>query len=125
MSHLPPVIADYITAYNAMDVAAMLRCLSDEVHFRNFAGTELTAEAKGRAEFEALAKAGVTAFRERQQTVRRTITVADTTIVEIDYAAVVAMDLPNGWAAGQTLSFSGASCFRVADGKIVALDDQS
>lgn len=125
MSDLPPVVAAYVDAYNLMDVDAMLSCLSDDVHFRNFTGPDLTAEAKGIAEFEAMARAGVRAFQQRRQTVRHAVTVAETTVVEIDYAAVVAMDLPNGWKAGQALSFGGASCFRVLDGRIVALDDQS
>lgn len=46
-------------------------------------------------------------------------------MVEIDYTAVVATDLPNGWTAGQKLAFSGASAFQVKNGKIVSIVDES
>ena len=35
------------------------------------------------------------------------------TMVEIDYTATVAADLPNGWKAGQQLAFTGASYFKI------------
>jgi len=38
---------------------------------------------------------------------------------------VVAIDLPNGWKAGQSLSFTGASAFRIRDGKIASIVDES
>jgi hypothetical protein len=57
--------------------------------------------------------------------VRRAITVADTTLVEIDYAATVAADPPEGWTAGQRIALRGASLFRVRDGLIDRLIDES
>lgn len=125
MANLPAVIRAYIDAYNDNNVAGMLMCLSDEVSFRNISGGEVTAETSDKQSFEALAKFGVAAFETRHQTLTTAITVADTTLAEIAYSAVVAIDLPNGWKAGQQLAFSGASLFRVEDGKIVCLVDES
>lgn len=122
---LPPPIETYIRAYNALDVEAMLACLADDVRFENYTGDQLTAQASGKPSFEEMARFGVTAFSSRRQTVTNAITVADTTAVEIDYTAVVAQDLPNGWKAGQQLAFRGASCFRLRDGLIARIVDQS
>ena len=46
-------------------------------------------------------------------------------MVEIDYAATVAADLPNGWKAGQELAFRGASYFELSDGLISRIIDES
>lgn len=125
MRPMPDVIARYIAAYNDRDVDAMLACLAETIRFENRSGGIVTATAEDKAAFAALAHAGVAAFAERRQTVRHTITVGDTTLVEIDYAATVAVDLPNGWTAGQRLAFRGASLFRVRDGLIDRLIDES
>ncbi|WP_424976511.1 nuclear transport factor 2 family protein [Dinoroseobacter sp. S124A] len=125
MTRLPDVIHTYLDAYNRKDVEAMLACLAQEVTFQNISDGVITAVTAGRAAFETLARAGAEAFRSRSQRVRHAITVADTTLVEIDYRAEVAMDLPNGWVAGQVLSFQGASAFRVRDDKIISMIDQS
>lgn len=125
MQELPDLIATYIAAYNRKDVAGMVACLASDVIFRNVSGEEVTAEASNKQSFEEMAKFGVSAFETRHQKVTNAITVAGTTLVEIDYTAVVATDLPNGWTAGQKLAFSGASAFQVKDGKIVSIVDES
>ncbi len=125
MSNLPEVIAAYIAAYNQMDVAGMIACLSDDVVFRNIVDGDVTVETSGKQAFSDLASAGVQAFKTRHQVVTKMITVGTVTLVEIDYSAVVSADLSNGWKAGQQLRFRGASAFRVEDGRIVSITDQS
>jgi hypothetical protein len=123
--NIPPLIARYVEAYNAMDVAGMLACLADSVHFQNLSGEAVTAETKDKDQFAELARFGATAFRSRTQTVTACITVGHRTMLAIDYEAVVARDLPNGWAEGQHLAFSGASYFECEGGKITRIIDQS
>lgn len=125
MERLPDLIEAYIDAYNRKDVEGMLMCLADNVFFQNISGGEVTAEASDKQSFADMAKSGASAFETRHQKVVNAITVAGTTLAQIDYAAVVATDLPNGWKAGQTLAFSGSSAFRVKDGKIVSIVDES
>lgn len=125
MAHLPKPIESYIAAYNAIDVDALLACLTDDVHFQNIAEGAVNAETRDREEFAALAHAGAAAFAARRQTVTQSITVAGRTMVEIDYAATVAADLPNGWKAGQELAFRGASYFELSDGLISRIIDES
>ncbi len=125
MGRLPDPIETYIDAYNRKDVEGMLMCLAENVFFQNISGGEVTAEALDKQSFEQMARFGASAFESRQQKVVNAITVAGTTLAEIDYTAVVATDLPNGWKAGQKLAFSGASAFRVEDGKIISIVDES
>ncbi|WP_170415469.1 nuclear transport factor 2 family protein [Ruegeria atlantica] len=125
MKHLPGIIQNYINAYNQMDVAAMVACLSDDVTFCDVSGGEVTSETSGKQAFAELASLGVQAFASRHQKVVNVISVADITLIEVDYSAVVAVDLPNGWKAGQQLEFRGGSAFRVAGGLIFSIVDQS
>lgn len=125
MRHLPDLIEAYISAYNHKDVEGMLACLADNVFFQNISGGEVTAEASDKQSFADMAKFGASAFETRRQEVTNSITVAGTTLVEIDYSAVVSTDLPNGWKAGQKLAFSGSSAFHVEGGKIVSIVDES
>ena len=124
MSKLPDVIRNYISAYNSFDIAGMLACLSDDIEFKNIANGEVSAHTKSKAEFEVLANMGVSAFKSRTQTVTCSMTVSDITLIDIDYEAVVATDLPNGWKAGQELSFLGASAFELRGDKIMRIIDQ-
>lgn len=123
MMPLPAPIAAYLDAYNARDVEAMLACLAPDVRFRNLTDGAVTAEADGLAAFAELARAGAAAFSSRRQSVTNAITVAETTLAEIAYEAVVAQDLPNGWRAGETITLTGASLFRLADGLIAEIVD--
>lgn len=125
MADLPKPIQRYIAAYNAIDVDAMLACLADDLHFQNIAEGVVNAETHGKAEFASLARTGAAAFAARRQTVTHTITVAGRTMVELDYTATVAADLPNGWKAGQALAFRGASYFELSGGLISRIIDES
>ena len=123
MIDLPEVIKTYVQAYNTFDVLTMLACLSDNVVFQNLANGEVTAQANSKEEFAVMAKMSVSAFEKREQTPTHAISVGNTTHVEIDYTATVAVDLPNGWKAGQELSFQGRSSFELKDNKIIKLID--
>ena len=125
MSELPKTIRNYIDAYNALNVEGMLECLAKNVEFQNISNGEVNAHTHSKEEFEKLARAGVTAFSSREQTVTQFMTVSSITLVEIEYKAVIAADLPNGWKAGQELDFSGASAFELDNDKIIKLIDQS
>lgn len=117
------VIDDYIAAYNAKDVAGMLACLDDDIEFANLANGVVTAQTQGKAAFGELAAFGVAAFATRRQTVTDRMSVGDRAMLRIAYQATVAQDLPNGWTAGQTLSFDGTSYFELRAGRIVRIID--
>ncbi|SHO61199.1 SnoaL-like domain-containing protein [Pseudoxanthobacter soli DSM 19599] len=125
MNEIPAVVSDYISAYNDLDVAGMIRCLSDDVHFVNKSGDDISAETQGVAAFRELALQGVAIFTQRKQTITNAIACGGHVTLEIDYSATVAGDLPNGWKAGQTIAIRGVSVFSLKGGKIAELVDIS
>ncbi|MFZ1471076.1 MAG: nuclear transport factor 2 family protein [Paracoccaceae bacterium] len=125
MDIVPVVIVRYIEAYNAMNVNAMLDCLTDDVHFVNKSRGQVTNETHGIAAFRSLAEQGVQVFSERRQTIADCIAIDDRAALRIAYRATVAIDLPNGWKAGQTVEMAGTSFVEIADGKIRSLIDAS
>lgn len=123
--NLPTEVRAYIDAYNSGDVDRMLDVLAKDIAFQNISGGAVTDGADGRKAFAQMAEAAVALFFEKEQTVTSAITVADTTVVRIDYRAVPAKDLPNGWRRGETVTLKGRSLFKVKDGKIKLLIDES
>ena len=121
----PEAVRRYINAYNAKDVEAMLACLSSDIRFTNITAGEVTAASSGLPQFRDLADAALTLFSQRHQEITQAITVGTTTLAEINYAATVAQDLPNGWKTGERVWLKGASLFDLKDGKIARLIDQS
>ncbi len=108
-----------------MNVAGILACLSDTVEFQNISNGEVNASASSKAEFKELAEIGAKAFKSRRQTVIEHLSAGPLTLIRISYEAVVAADLPNGWKAGDMLSFTGSSAFETADGYITRIIDES
>ena len=119
------LIRQYISAYNAMNVTGMVALLHDVIVFENVSNTNGTTTTSGKAAFEALARQSIGMFRIRQQTIR-SLTLGDrTAAVEIDYNAILAVDLPTGAKAGDALSLRGVTIFAFSDGKIARISDYS
>jgi ketosteroid isomerase-like protein len=119
------LIERYLDAYNAFDVQGMLALLHPDVTFENIAGGTVTATARGREEFRALAEHAATLFTSRRQTLRQYERTPDGARVEIDYEGVLATDLGPGLSAGTTLRLAGRSTFEIRDGCITRLVDES
>jgi hypothetical protein len=122
---LPEIVRRYIDAYNRLDVDAMLACLSEDVAFQNLSGGVVTDAVDGKAAFAEMAREAAGIFVVREQSPVQAMTVASTTIVRIAYRATPAVDLPNGWRAGDVVTLSGCSLFEVTDGRICRLIDES
>ncbi|MCV3269938.1 nuclear transport factor 2 family protein [Roseobacter sinensis] len=122
---LPAEIRRYLAAYNRRDVPGMLRLVSHDVRFQNLVDGAVTAEARGLEAFRSLAETGARAFARRCQVVEQAMTVSDTTLAEITFTAVVAVDLPNGWRAGQQVRIAGRSLFQIRLGTLIRIVDQS
>jgi ketosteroid isomerase-like protein len=119
------LIERYLTAYNAFDVEGMLALLDPDITFENVSGGQITASARGLAEFRALAEHAATLFASRRQTIRRFVPEATSARIEIDYVGVLATDLGPELRAGETLRLSGHSTFHVRDGRITRIVDES
>lgn len=122
---LPDLIERYLVAYNAFDVESMLALLSQDVVFENFLGDQLTASTKGADQFRELAQQSATMFSEREQRVTGVTIQPQSTVVDIAYRGRLAVDVPDGPAAGTVLDLKGQSEFWFKDGLISKIVDRS
>lgn len=118
-------IEAYINAYNAFDVAGMLATLHPSVQFKNVVNGKVTLATQGMEAFRAQAEQATGFFRQRTQTVTDLRITGQEAEAAIDYRGVLAVDLPNGLKAGDTLALRGKSIFRFHDNLISSLDDIS
>ena len=119
------LIDRYIAAYNAFDVAGMMATVHPAIEFENVSGGVVTASASGADAFRRMAEDATALFVSRRQTVTAFDPSGAGASVEVDYEGVLAADLPNGIAAGDTLRLTGRSEFEFADGRIVRIRDLS
>lgn len=119
------IIKRYIRAYNEFDVDGMLTDVHQEVVFENIANGVVNLSTKGIVELREQAEAAKNYFKERQQTITFWNFQESTVRIGINYVGVLAVDLPNGKRAGETLELSGESEFEFAEGKIIRITDRS
>jgi hypothetical protein len=124
-SPLPDVIAKYLAAYNDRDVESLVATVTDDVQFENLTNHGDATSVHGRAAFEALARQSLGAFSARRQVVMDTVVGADRIALLVSFEATVAVDLPNGWKAGQRISLKGGSFFHLQGDRIARLVDLS
>ena len=119
------LVRRYIAAYNTFDLDGMLAVLSPTVQFENYSGTQRTAAAQGAQEFRALAEQSSMLFSEREQKVVGMRLTGDRAIVDIQFRARLAADMPNGIKAGTEMRLDGVTEFVFGAGKIVRIVDRS
>jgi hypothetical protein len=119
------LIQGYVQAYNEFDVDQMISYLDDEVRFVNIANGEINLSLIGRRAFWDQARQAADFFSQRTQTVISYDHRVEETEIDVQYHAVLAVDLPNGLQRGQVLNMKGKSIFRFKDEKISALTDMS
>jgi ketosteroid isomerase-like protein len=124
-SQAKKLVTDYIEAYNAFDVAGMLRHLHEEVVFRNISDGEVNLTTTGKESFRQQAEQAKSYFSQREQRITDWQFADNRAEVRIHYSAVAAVDFPNGLKAGDTLQLQGKSVFQFADGRIISIDDIS
>ncbi|AMW35819.1 hypothetical protein AY555_10605 (plasmid) [Haematospirillum jordaniae] len=120
---LPTAVVGYIDAYNQKNVPAMLETLSDDIVFESVNGGIAGLSLAGKEAFTTLAEQSIRAFSVRSQSVRHAVVGHDAVALEVDYAAIVAADLPNGWKEGQRIDLRGVSFFELRHGLICRLTD--
>ncbi|WP_425420584.1 nuclear transport factor 2 family protein [Phaeodactylibacter xiamenensis] len=119
------VIEDYIQAYNRFDADGMIQHLHPSVVFKNITNGQTDLQTEGLPAFRQQAEQAKQYFRHRRQTITAWEFTGDTVTIEIDYEGQLAVDLPNGLRAGDTLRLSGQSVFVFEGDRIVALTDKS
>jgi hypothetical protein len=125
MERTEQIIRDYVNAYNNFDIDGMLKDVVPSVQFKNISGGKTDMALNGIAEFKEQALQAKNLFSSRKQTITSLKYVDSKVIVEIDYHAVLAVDLPNGIEKGTELNLKGKSEFTVAADKIIEITDIS
>lgn len=77
----------------------------------------------GIQEFKELAEKSSQVFSNRRQTITHYSAVDDRIEIQVDYEAILAVDLPNGLKTGDTLQLKGKSVFEIKNGKIALIED--
>ncbi|MBN1358960.1 MAG: nuclear transport factor 2 family protein [Sedimentisphaerales bacterium] len=119
------LIEQYLAAYNAFNLEAMLALIHDDIAFENVSAGQVNAAARGLEEFRRLAEQARTFFGSRRQTMTKFEADGDAAYIEVTFEGVPALDLPNGMKAGQTVHLNGRSEFAFRDGKICRITDIS
>ncbi|MGE8022087.1 nuclear transport factor 2 family protein [Peribacillus frigoritolerans] len=119
------IIENYIMAYNSFDIESMVKLLHKEIMFRNFTNGEMNTETRGIQEFKELAEKSSKIFSRRRQTVIDYNAIEDKAEVQIEYEAILAVDLPNGLNSGDKIQLKGKSIFGLNEGKISLIEDYS
>jgi len=119
------IIEHYIQSYNNFDIKGMIRGLHEEVIFQNVSNGKVDVRTEGIDQFKTQAEAATSYFKTRKQTITSWAFEGDSVTINIDYVAVLAIDLPNGMKAEDTLQLTGKSIFQFQNGKIIRIIDES
>lgn len=129
MAHpdLPDVISRYLAAYQAMDVASLLACLTDDIHFENLSNHAGQIKIDGLAHFKEVATQSAYAFSERHQTVLDVVAdpSAGRYAIQIVFRGILSVDMGEDLPAGSELTMQGVSLMTVAGDKISRIIDFS
>lgn len=92
--------------------------VTDDVVYRHYCDAGVLFKAGDKGEFEAALHDDLSAFKQRTQLVKTSVTMLGSTVLTTQFDAVVAKDLSNGWTEGQALTLPAAAEFQFRDDKI-------
>jgi hypothetical protein len=119
------IIKDYITAYNNFDIEKMLTHLDEQIKFENISNGVTNMNLTDLDSFRKQAEQAKDLFISRRQTIKSWAHNDNLTEIELEYNAVLAIDLPNGLKKGDNLNLQGKSIFKFSGDKIIELTDIS
>ena len=119
------IIKNYIDAYNNFNIEKMLVDLDENIKFKNISNGITNMALNDLFSFKAQAKQSKNLFTKRTQTIKSWKHDDKITEIEVDYEAVLAIDLPNGLKKGENLDMQGKSIFKFLGNKIIELTDIS
>jgi hypothetical protein len=119
------VIENYIKSYNEFYSTGMTRDLTNDVVFENVSNGKVDLRTEGIEEFAKQAESSKQFFKQRKQTIESWEFNDSKVVITIAYKAVLAVDLPNGLKAGDTLELKGKSEFEFENQKIKKIIDIS
>jgi hypothetical protein len=119
------IIKDYIDAYNNFDIEKMLTHLDEQIKFENISNGVTNMFLTDLNSFRKQAEQAKDVFTTRRQKIKSWSHQECSTEIEIEYDAVLAIDLPNGLKKGDNLNLKGKSIFKFSGDKIIGLTDIS
>ena len=119
------IIDEFIAAYSAFDIEAMLGLVHPEIILKDMIGNVANAEATGVEEFRAMVEQSKLMFSSRKQLVSNFKSRGDTATVDIEFTGVLAKDLLSGMKVGDTLQLTGRSEYQFREDKIYRIVDSS
>jgi hypothetical protein len=119
------IVKNYVEAYSNFDVDNMIANFDENVVFKNVLNNETNMLLTGIAAFKQQAEQAKAYFKTREQRIKSIKHSGHAVEIEIDYHAVLAIDLPNGLKAGEVLNLSGKSVFLFEGDKVIKLTDIS
>jgi hypothetical protein len=117
------VIKTFVHAYNAFDIETMMSLLHPEFEFRHISSGRTSVIASSLNEYRDFIEYGAELFSSRKLTVMDIQEVNDRITAGIVYAGVLAVDLPDGLKAGDTLKHQGCHEYIFRDGMIYRVTD--
>ena len=123
--HMQKIIENYIKSYNSFDIKGMVKDLDEDVIFENISNGNVDLRTEGLDDFKKQAESAVQYFEQRNQTIQSWHFDVERVSIDIDYKAILAVDLPNGLKKGETLVLKGKSEFEFKNGKIIQITDRS
>ncbi len=119
------IIENYIKAYNEFDIENMTKDLHKDIEFENITNGQVDLMLQGIEQFRNQAASAKEYFKERKQLVTAWNFQDDAIIIDVSYDAVLAIDLPNGLKAGESIKLNGQSVFEFEDNQIIKIQDKS
>ncbi|MCC7092954.1 MAG: hypothetical protein IT277_02065, partial [Ignavibacteriaceae bacterium] len=102
-----------------------LAYLHPEIEFKNISNGVENAHTNGIEKFSELANNSINIFSERKQKITSYRESNDAVNVEINFRGILAIDLPIGLKARETLIMNGKSTYVFKDNLIISLVDES
>ncbi len=119
------LVQEYINGYNAFDIKMMLSVLHNDVVFENVINDEVTLSLEGLDAFREQAEKATKLFVKRNQSIREIQHTGDTIVIEVEYSAILAVDLSEDIKAGDQMNIKGKSTFSFKENKIIKIIDIS
>ncbi len=119
----PPVIHQYLGAYEQMDVDAISTLLSDDVSFLNIQHGEATHAAKGIVEWRNLAESSLPAFSKRRITPQQIDSAGQYWVVRAHFEAILSKSDHDNFASGADISTDVLILLHLHHNKIAGIID--
>lgn len=125
MSAHMDIVKLYINAYNSFNIDTMLSLFTSDCIFEDISNSRGVNRYEGIDKLKEVALQSKNYFTTREQKIVNTVVAVDKIALEIEYHAILALDLPNGLKKGDSINLRGVSIFEFKNNKIARLADYS